>query len=108
MIQKWEMINKGISSSIFSNQYKPYYARFIGAPDKVAFLKNIMNVIDVLAIAPYWISLFFLDESSSVEAVNDESSLLEDDGEANSEEDSTFGSVSRIMQVHEPIPNSKP
>ena len=65
-------------------------------------------MLDVLAIAPYWISLFFLDESSSVEAVNDESSLLEDDGEANSEEDSTFGSVSSIMQVHEPIPNSKP
>ena len=79
----------------------------LGRQTKLPF-SRISWMLDVLAIAPYWISLFFLDESSSVEAVNDESSLLEDDGEANSEEDSTFGSVSRIMQVHEPVPNSKP
>ena len=82
------------------NQY-----RFIGAPNKVAFLKNLMNVIDVLAIAPYWISLFFLDETPSVEAVTDTSTLLEEEGEVINEEDSTFGSVSRIMQV---LNNMKP
>ena len=63
-----------------------------------------MNVIDVLAIAPYWISLFFLDETPFVEAVTDTSSLL-DEGEVINEEDSTFGSVSRIMQV---LNNMKP
>ena len=86
-----------MSSSIFSTPYNQY--RFIGAPNKVAFLKNLMNVIDVLAIAPYWISLFFLDETPSVEAVTYTSTLLEDEGEIVNEEDSTFGSVSRIMQV---------
>ena len=73
--------------------------RFIGAPQKVAFLKNVMNIIDVLAIAPYWISLFFLDENSSVESVSDASSLLGEGGQEVTEEESTFGSVSRIMQV---------
>ena len=92
-----------MSSSIFSTPYNQY--RFIGAPNKVAFLKNLMNVIDVLAIAPYWISLFFLDETPSVEAVTDTSTLLEEEGEVINEEDSTFGSVSRIMQV---LNNMKP
>ena len=93
----------GMSSSIFSTPYNQY--RFIGAPNKVAFLKNLMNVIDVLAIAPYWISLFFLDETPSVESVTDTSTLLEEEGEVINEEDSTFGSVSRIMQV---LNNTKP
>ena len=65
-----------------------------------------MNVIDVLAIAPYWISLFFLDETPSVES--DTSTLLEEEGEVINEEDSTFGSVSRIMQVlNNTIPHHK-
>ncbi len=36
----------------------PY--RFAGAPDKVKFLKGAMNVIDCLAIAPYFLTLFFM------------------------------------------------
>jgi hypothetical protein len=34
--------------------------RFAGAPDKVKFLKGAMNVIDCLAIAPYFLTLFFM------------------------------------------------
>jgi hypothetical protein len=44
---------------------KPFYChaplyRFAGAPDKVKFLKGAMNVIDCLAIAPYFLTLFFM------------------------------------------------
>jgi hypothetical protein len=35
-------------------------SRFAGAPDKVKFLKGAMNVIDCLAIAPYFLTLFFM------------------------------------------------
>lgn len=61
-----------------------------------------MNVIDVLAICPYWISLFFLDESPSVEAVTDATNFLQEEEaeEAANEGEGAFGSVSRIMQVH--------
>ena len=63
-----------------------------------------MNVIDVLAIAPYWISLFLPDESQATDNVADYDYLLEErednnTSDVNNEEDSTFGSVSRIMQV---------
>ena len=53
---------------------------------KLAFLKNAMNIIDVLAIAPYWISLLILGDSEGGEA-------------GGAEGEGGFGSVSRIMQV---------
>ena len=34
-----------------------YLLRFIGAPRKVTFLKDAMNIVDVLAILPYFITL---------------------------------------------------
>jgi hypothetical protein len=33
-----------------------------GAPDKWQFLKGPLNVIDVLAILPYYLSLILMDE----------------------------------------------
>ena len=36
-----------------------YFIRLAGAPDKWAFLKDGMNVVDVLAIMPFFVSLFF-------------------------------------------------
>ena len=53
---------------------------------KLAFLKNAMNIIDVLAIAPYWISLLILGDSEGGKA-------------GGAEGEGGFGSVSRIMQV---------
>ena len=35
---------------------------FLGAPNKWHFLKGPMNVIDVLAILPYYLSLIFVEE----------------------------------------------
>ena len=38
-----------------------YLLRLAGAPQKISFIKQTMNIIDVLAIAPYYISLLFED-----------------------------------------------
>ena len=38
-----------------------YLLRLAGAPQKMSFIKQTMNIIDVLAIAPYYISLLFED-----------------------------------------------
>ena len=40
-----------------------YVIRFAASPDKWAFLKGAMNVIDVLAILPYFLSLFIIESS---------------------------------------------
>ncbi|QQP37464.1 Uncharacterized protein FKW44_017734 [Caligus rogercresseyi] len=42
-----------------------YVLRFATSPDKWAFVKGVMNVIDVLAIMPYFVSLFLLESSNS-------------------------------------------
>ena len=38
-----------------------YLLRFFGAPKKCAFLKDAMNIVDVLAILPYYISLLVME-----------------------------------------------
>ena len=40
-----------------------------GAPKKWAFLKGMMNIIDVLSILPYFISVFLI-ESNSTDGMN--------------------------------------
>jgi hypothetical protein len=41
-----------------------FCGRLAGAPDKISFLKDGMNIVDVLAIMPYFLSLFLLDSDS--------------------------------------------
>ena len=43
-----------------------YLLRLAGAPQKISFIKQTMNIIDVLAIAPYYISLLFEDPELSL------------------------------------------
>ena len=40
-----------------------YLLRFAGSPNKVDFLIDGMNIIDVLAIMPYYVTLFLLKEA---------------------------------------------
>ena len=42
-----------------------YFIRLAGAPDKAAFLKDGMNIVDVLAIMPFFVSLFFMTPSDA-------------------------------------------
>ena len=44
-----------------------YTIRLMGAPKKCEFLKNGMNIIDVLSILPFFIELFMNDEQLKVE-----------------------------------------
>ena len=37
-----------------------FLLRLAGAPQKIAFLKNTMNIVDCAAILPYYITLFFM------------------------------------------------
>ena len=43
-----------------------YLLRLAGAPVKLAFIKQSMNVIDALAIAPYYISLMFFEDPEMI------------------------------------------
>ena len=45
-----------------------YLLRFAGSPEKMVFLKDAMNVIDVLSIFPFFLDLFVLGEPQQVAA----------------------------------------
>ena len=81
--------------------------RFAGAPDKVKFLKGAMNVIDCLAIAPYFLTLFFmpptelgaLGDDDDLAVVQSPEVVAAAASEEPPEEDGGIGEVGRIMQV---------
>ena len=63
-----------------------YLLRLAGAPSKVHFVKRPLNVVDVLAILPYYLSLSLLE---------DRASLLPQEGA----EESKLDEVGRIVLV---------
>ena len=63
-----------------------YLLRLAGAPSKLHFVKRPLNVVDVLAILPYYLSLSLLE---------DRSSLLPQEGA----EESKLDEVGRIVLV---------
>ena len=77
-----------------------FLLRFASSPNKIEFLKVKMNIIDVLAIAPYYLTLAFLPQTEfgptdcSKMANNNNTTLTTVD-----EEESPFGNIGRIMQV---------
>ena len=74
-----------------------YFIRLAGAPQKWAFLKDGMNVVDVLAIMPFFVSLFF---GSGSEFGSDSSEEASKSTPSSGELDDTQkGGMDEILQV---------
>ncbi len=71
-----------------------YILRFATSPNKWAFVKGAMNVIDVLAILPYFVSLFLIESNRKVKT---DVAAVEDDGAAG--DSGQFEEIRRIVQV---------
>ena len=75
-----------------------YFIRLAGAPGKWDFLKDGMNVVDVLAILPFFVTLFFMGPSTDNLVVDDSvqmTTLAPDTGDV---EDESSG-MEDILQV---------
>jgi len=75
-----------------------YLLRFAGSPQKCDFVKGAMNVIDVLAILPYYLDLFMSAEDepklpTDFEGSGEEVAVKEE------EEEGGFADIQRLMRV---------
>eukprot|EP00090_Calanus_glacialis_P031394 TRINITY_DN5178_c0_g1_i1.p1 TRINITY_DN5178_c0_g1~~TRINITY_DN5178_c0_g1_i1.p1 ORF type:complete len:553 (-),score=146.49 TRINITY_DN5178_c0_g1_i1:174-1682(-) len=79
-----------------------YLLRLAGSPKKWEFLKGPLNVVDVLAILPYYISLVLMDEKEIPVPTGTQSNIMESTTMATlekEEEGAGFDDMSRIVQV---------
>ena len=89
---------EAICISYFSIEF---LLRMAGAPEKIAFIKGTMNVVDCMAIAPFYLTLYFVPppEMTQEEVVLMPGMTMAPATIAPEEEESGFGNVGRIMQV---------
>ena len=76
-----------------------YFIRLAGAPQKWAFLKDGMNVVDVLAIMPFFVSLFFGSGSEFGDDSSEDSSESRSIPSSGELDDSHGGGMDEILQV---------
>ena len=75
-----------------------YFIRLAGAPQKWAFLKDGMNVVDVLAIMPFFVSLFFGSGSEFGDSSGD-SSEINSTPSSGELDDTQKGGMDEILHV---------
>ena len=73
-----------------------FLIRLAGAPEKLKFLKGTMNVVDCLAIAPYYLDLFF---APPPELDPENVQIRPKDVENEEDDENMFADMGRIMQV---------
>ena len=85
----WFALIEAVCISWFTVEY---LLRLAGAPDKLVFVQRPLNIVDVLAILPYYLSLSLMDDSLE----NTKNSSTNQDDE---EEVSSLDEMSRIVLV---------
>ena len=85
----WFALIEAVCISWFTVEY---LLRLAGAPDKLVFVQRPLNIVDVLAILPYYLSLSLMDDSLE----NTKNSSTNHDEE---EEVSSLDEMSRIVLV---------
>lgn len=74
--------------------------RLAGAPAKLRFLKRPLNLVDVLAILPYYLSLILMQASAAESNKVDRHWVVQaEQGGAEGEESAGLGDMSRILQA---------
>ena len=74
------------------------YFRFAGAPKKCQFVIDTLNIIDVLSILPFFVSLFFESDLKS-DLFGSPDSSLNNSTSSSAESDSGAGSFEDILQI---------
>ena len=72
-----------------------YLLRLAGSPDKCQFLKRPLNIVDVLAILPYYLSLSLVEQSKVGSDVTTGNSITAEE----EEEEVSLDDMSRIVMV---------
>ena len=89
----WFILEYFIRSVVLwqASRYTHFY-RLAGSPEKIKFLQDGMNIIDVLAIMPFFVSLFFLGPKA-------ESADLAGPGVIETEEESGVEDILQVFRI---------